>query len=227
MPNELDSLVHELLALRACPWDLSAIPSLEMHELLERLWMEECVANEVDNEAQYTLVEDDGFQRVDESDIPGLRAMLINMKTWHPRVSEAYKKRTRRFAELRLADQFDYGKHTAPARMTDEQVVSKTRDGSRSLFFNRIRTDTLEGAMFFAVVERWKKVRDEDDTRIFVDVGSAVGASRGTATSCLAVEIGTSTPIGHAYPVGQEELRGEEPVQAQRFGPLLRSSDTV
>jgi hypothetical protein len=223
MPNELDTLVQELEALRACPWDLSLVPSFEMHELLRDLWIAATYENEVDNEAHYTLVEDDGFRRVDESDVPDLRAMLINMKTWHSRVRDDYKGRTRRFAGLRLANNFDYGKHAPPPGMSDEQVVARPQCVGRSLFFNNVRFDTLEAVMFFAAATRWERVRDEENARIYVDVGVAVGASRELATSCLAVEINTSTPIGHVYPVGIADLRGEEPVHAEHLGPLIRS----
>lgn len=226
MSSELEQVLGELGCLRASPWDLAGIPHLEMHELLDRLWMEEWAANEVDREGEFMQLVKDGTLPVDDDDIPDLRAKLTNVKTWYPRARENFRRRTRRFAEMRLASSPDYAKHFPLSGMTDEQVcAATTRNGAPSLLFCHVRTDTLEQLMFFVLVERWREVLGSDKLRAFVDVGSVIGASEGKATPYLAVDLNTSTPICHIYPVGPNELR--QPVlNARRLGPLLREFRT-
>src|SRR6266404_5071261 len=121
--------ISELLE---CPVEwLNISTRLGMMNLMREYWGEFVLAYQVDDEGLY--VRDDLFRNgiylEIERDDEILDCQIRNIESWIEKAREVYIERTRRLAQLKMADQRDYPKHFPGPRWTSQQVEERSKSG--------------------------------------------------------------------------------------------------
>jgi hypothetical protein len=222
------SRIRELLE---CPVDWNqAIPRrLALPNLLHEYWAEFVLDYQVDCEGEY--IDDDlfgfGIMLETESRQPVLDSQIINIESWIEQARKNYTERTRRFAELTIADRETYSKHLLSKNVTREEILRASTSG-RSLFYPEILNEDLIDLAWDSMVclcreecdedcdGSWRRFFEVSEMKIYAESLEPVGACYGKETSIVRLIFDASTPIVHAHPITEAEA-GERVISPHKF----------
>jgi hypothetical protein len=209
MATETEGLIRELLELTACPWsdltvfdDSPECPTGMLKEMLD-FWEE---IAELHGFALYTEVD----AEIDRAGEDGANDMyeLTNQRDETVNViagaRDKYRKLTRRFFEMRVADERVRKKHYTSKNDERNAIVSRTRGGNKkdgSLFYPEVTPEMLLRVIWDLLEVRWRDLLNTTHVRLWVDVMERIGASAGTETKLVCFDLEFSTPLAHAFPV--------------------------
>ena len=209
MATETEGLIRELLDLTACPWsDLTVFddsPGCPTGMLKEMLSFWEEIA-ELHGFALYTDVDAEIDRAGDggANDMYALTEQRDKIVNAIAGARDEYRKLTRRFFEMRVADWRVRKKHYTSKKDARNAIVSRTRGSKKkegSLFYPEVTPEMLLRVIWDLLEVRWRDLLDTTHVRLWVDVMERVGASAGTETKLVCFDLEFSTPLAHAFPV--------------------------
>lgn len=233
--TELQSLLLELEKQLQCPvdWDRVVIlPAARGQEddagaevsnpglcsELRWYWREIAEAHAVSGETDYLAVlylhpdESPPDFLYEDGDEEQIRSDLKNIAEWINDAKKLYIEKTRPLANMKFATSADQQKHYPPAGLRARQIRSRTRNGV-SLFFNGVQAQ-LPMLMWSVFEVCWRDVLERKHLRVHADCINPIGAAYGQDTKYVCLDVDSSTPITHAFPVPEREIPKEERVIA-------------
>lgn len=214
------SKIRELLS---CPVDWQTVmpERLALPNLLTEYWAELVLDYQVDCEGEY--IDDDLFSSGIILEIEQTKEVLdsqiVNINSWIDEARREYVKRTRRFAELKLADRTIYPKHLLRKAVSREDVREESSSGV-SFFYPEISNEDLMSFVWDSMVCACKEECDEacegpwrnflqaPEMKLYAEYSEPLGASHGQHTAIVRFIFDSSTPLVHAHPITAAEAEG-------------------
>jgi hypothetical protein len=205
------SLAHRKVAeLLRCPVDWQEVaPNYSITLALEKYW-QEIAASCLPWPGEYFagLFHPVDFETEAEED---LSRDLPQITAWIERARPIYIDRTRRFRDMKFADEEIYRKHFPANNLSTKQIRAESGRGKFvSKFYRGVTPERLQDVMWTILGDYWRQLLDLPAANIYVDALTVIGASRGHDTSWIHFDVDLSTPQTHAYPILQSEIpKGE------------------
>jgi hypothetical protein len=193
-----------------------------MINLMKEYWGELAQEYQIDTEGYYVTDElfHSGVYLEIEMDEEYLDWEIQNIESWIDEARKDYVDRTRRFAEIKMADQNIYRKHFPAPGWSNESVQERSSSGV-SLFYGDVSVSELMDLLWESLActcpgeckeslsacdGPWRRLLSAPHLKLFVQAQREIGASHGQPTEYVCFDFDCATPLVHAYPIGRNEI---------------------